>query len=196
MIQGLSVAVGRLRSALAMALGLSEPDLSEGVFYATKPRVRIRPATRRDYQQICELYEELDFYHRCARPDLFDRPSAPPRDKSMILGLIKGRSTTILVAQDALSERLLGFTVLAICELPASTVCRARRFVEIDKLAVRPEVRRGGIGRALLDEAFAWAKVRGLTCLEVAVNDFNTGAIALYESLGFEPVIRRMMRKG
>lgn len=135
-------------------------------------------------------------FHRRARPDLFDRPSAPPRGKSMILGLIKGHATTILIAQDAASERLQGFAVLMICDLPASTVCRARRFVEIDKLAVRPEVRRGGIGRALLDEAFSWAESRGLASFEVAVNDFNTGAIALYESSGFETVIRRMMRKG
>jgi ribosomal protein S18 acetylase RimI-like enzyme len=164
--------------------------------HATQPAVRIRNATPPDYSQICELYEELDAFHRRARPDLFDRASAPARRKSMIIGLIKGHSTTILVAQDARSERVQGFAVLMICDLPASTVCLARRFVEIDKLAVRPEVRRGGIGRALLEEAFAWAEARGLDCLEVAVNDFNTGAIALYESLGFEPVIRRMMRRG
>jgi len=114
----------------------------------------------------------------------------------MIRGLLESHATTILVAQDARSERLQGLVVLMICELPASTVCCARRFVEIDKLAVRPQARRGGIGRALLDEAFSWAETRGLECLEVAVNEFNTGAIALYESLGFETVIRRMMRKG
>ncbi len=112
----------------------------------------------------------------------------------MIRGLIKGHGTTILVAQDAHSARLQGFAVLMICDLPASTVCLARRFVEIDKLAVRPQARGGGIGRALLEEAFAWAETRGVGSLEVAVNDFNKGAIALYESLGFETVIRRMMR--
>lgn len=113
----------------------------------------------------------------------------------MILGLIKSAATTILVAQDARSERLQGFVVLMICDLPASSVCFARRFVEIDKLAVRPEARRGGIARALLEEAFAWAEQRGLRWLEVAVNEFNTGAIALYDEMGFETVIRRMMRK-
>jgi ribosomal protein S18 acetylase RimI-like enzyme len=176
-------------------LDLEEPSLSEGALHATTPPVRIRPATKRDFQQICELYEELDFFHRRARPDLFDRPSAPARDKATIFGLIKASSTEILVAQDLRSERLHGYAVLMICELPASTVCYARRFVEIDKLAVRPQARGGGIGRALLDEAFAWAETRGIRHIEVAVNDFNTDAIALYESLGFETVIRRMMRR-
>ncbi len=82
-----------------------------------------------------------------------------------------------------------------ICDLPASSVCYARRFVEIDKLAVRPQARRGGIARALLEEAFAWAEAHGIASLEVAVNEFNAGAIALYEEMGFETVIRRMMRK-
>ncbi len=113
----------------------------------------------------------------------------------MINELISGFGTTILVAQDAHAGRLQGFAVLMICDLPASTVCYARRFVEIDKLAVRPQARGGGIGRALLDEAFAWAEARGVASLEVAVNEFNTGAVALYESLGFETVIRRMMRR-
>jgi ribosomal protein S18 acetylase RimI-like enzyme len=194
--QGLSLGFGRLWSGLARTFGLEEPSLSAGVPHATKPPVRIRPARKRDYQQICELYEELDFFHRHARPDLFDRPSAPARDKATIFGLIKGSSTEILVAQDVLSERLHGYAVLMICDLPASTVCYARRFVEIDKLAVRPEARGGGIGRALMDEAFSWAEARGIRHLEVAVNDFNTDAITLYESLGFETVIRRMMRKG
>lgn len=113
----------------------------------------------------------------------------------MINELIFGFGTTILVAEDARTSRLLGFVVLMICELPTSFVCRARRFVEIDKLAVRAEARRGGVARALLAEAFAWARARGFGCVEVAVNEFNTGAIALYEEMGFETVLRRMMRR-
>jgi ribosomal protein S18 acetylase RimI-like enzyme len=192
---GLSLGFGRLWSELTKSLGRHEPSGSDGVSQATRPPVRIRPAVRRDYDQICELYEELDAFHRQARPDLFDRPSSPPRDKATIFGLIADSSSEILVAQDTMSERILGFAVLMIRDLPPSTVCYARRFVEIDKLAVRLEARGGGIGRALVTEAFAWAEDRKIRHLEVAVNDFNTGAIALYQSSGFDPVIRRMMWK-
>jgi ribosomal protein S18 acetylase RimI-like enzyme len=194
MFRSLVVALGRLWPGSAAGESVTIPR--DGAWYPTNPPVRIRPAKQRDYHQICALYEELDAFHRRARPDLFDRVSAPPRSRSAIYALIKSGSATILVAQDAGSERLRGFVVLMICELPASTVCRARRFVEIDKLVVDSTARRGGIGRALLDEAIAWAESAGLGCLEVAVNEFNTGAIALYESMGFETVLRRLTRKG
>jgi ribosomal protein S18 acetylase RimI-like enzyme len=193
MFRTLSTALNRLWPGLTDGKPIAaEP---EGTLYPTKPPVRIRAATKRDYQQIRELYEELDVFHRQARPDLFDRAEAPPRARSTIFRLIRGDSTAILVAQGVRSGRLEGFVVLMIYELPASTVCRARCFVEIDKLAVREEARRGGIGRALLEQAILWAERRGLVCLEVAVNEFNIGAIALYEELGFETVLRRMMRK-
>lgn len=158
------------------------------------PAPLIRLATKADYEQICELYEELDSFHRKARPDLFNRPSAPPREKSTIVAYIKSDATTILVAEDQASSRLLGFALLIIRDLPASTVCLARRYVELDKLAVRAEARRAGVGRALVEAAFAWAAERGFDCVEVAVHEFNAGAIAFYESMGFTTVIRRMMR--
>jgi ribosomal protein S18 acetylase RimI-like enzyme len=156
----------------------------------------IRLAVKGDYEQICELYEELDSYHRQARPDLFDRPSAPPRPRSTIFALIGSDATAILVAEDEASHLLLGFCLLMIRDLPASTVCLARRFVELDKLAVRAKARRSGVGRALVQAAFAWAQARGFDCVEVAVHEFNAGAIAFYESMGFETFIRRMMRRG
>lgn len=156
----------------------------------------IRPALKGDYEQICELYEELDTFHRQARPDLFDRPSAPPRPRSTIFALIGSDATTILVAEDEASRQLFGFCLLIIRDLPASTVCLGRRFVELDKLAVRSKARRSGVGRALVEAAFAWAHARGFDCVEVAVHEFNAGAIAFYESMGFETFIRRMMNKG
>lgn len=158
--------------------------------------VLVRPAAKGDYEQICELYEELDSFHRQARPDLFNRPSAPPRARATILALIASDATIILVAEDEASRRLLGFCLLIIRDLPASTVCLARRFVELDKLAVRAKARRSGVGRALVEAAFAWAHARGFDCVEVAVHEFNAGAIGFYESMGFETVIRRMTRKG
>jgi ribosomal protein S18 acetylase RimI-like enzyme len=161
---------------------------------AAVPSFKVRPAIRSDYEQICELYEELDSFHRKARPDLFNRPSAPPRERSTINAYIKGDATEILVAEAPGAKKLLGFALLIIRDLPASSVCLARRFVEVDKFAVRPEARRLGVGRAIMEAAFAWAEERGFDCAEVAVHEFNAGAIAFYNSMGFETVLRRMMR--
>jgi RimJ/RimL family protein N-acetyltransferase len=46
--------------------------------------------------------------------------------------------------------------------------------------------RRRGIGRALLEQATAWARDAGVRKLELHVFPWNEAAIALYEAFGFE----------
>ncbi len=53
--------------------------------------------------------------------------------------------------------------------------------------------RRRGVGRALLDQAVAWAGASGIQKLELHVFPWNDPAIALYESFGFA---REGLRKG
>jgi RimJ/RimL family protein N-acetyltransferase len=60
-------------------------------------------------------------------------------------------------------------------------------------LMVAAAHRRQGIGRALIDKAFEWARASGVRKLELHVFPHNTPALALYERLGFE---REGVRKG
>lgn len=53
--------------------------------------------------------------------------------------------------------------------------------------------RRRGVGTRLLEEAVGWARVSGITKLELHVFPWNEPALALYESFGFE---REGYRKG
>ena len=46
--------------------------------------------------------------------------------------------------------------------------------------------RRRGIGRALLEQAVAWARDAGVLKLELHVFPWNEPAIRLYEQFGFE----------
>jgi len=52
---------------------------------------------------------------------------------------------------------------------------------------VAPEVRRHGVGAALIDLVVAWARRNDLTRLLLDVADRNAPAIALYERKGFLP---------
>jgi RimJ/RimL family protein N-acetyltransferase len=52
-------------------------------------------------------------------------------------------------------------------------------------LMVAADFRRRGVGRALLEEAVAWAREAGIRKLELHVFPHNEPAIALYESFGF-----------
>ncbi len=56
---------------------------------------------------------------------------------------------------------------------------------EILTIATRPQMRRHGIGRALLREAARQATARGAGVLFLEVDSANPPAIALYSSIGF-----------
>jgi ribosomal protein S18 acetylase RimI-like enzyme len=73
---------------------------------------------------------------------------------------------------------------LAVCFFGLSTF-EVRPLLNIHDLAVVPEFRGKGIGRALLAEAEARARERGCCKLTLEVQDDNRRARGLYESFGF-----------
>ncbi len=69
----------------------------------------------------------------------------------------------------------------------------ASRHVADLGLMIAETHRRRGVGRALLDQAVAWAANTGVQKLELHVFPWNEPAIGLYESFGFE---REGVRRG
>jgi [ribosomal protein S18]-alanine N-acetyltransferase len=63
--------------------------------------------------------------------------------------------------------------------------------LHVTNVAVRPEARRRGIARALLERVFAHARTCGSRLVVLEVRPSNTEAIPLYESFGFRVVGRR-----
>ena len=61
---------------------------------------------------------------------------------------------------------------------------------ELLLIAVRPDARGHGVGRALLDHVIRTARERGATRLHLEVREGNP-ALRLYNDCGFEPVGRR-----
>jgi ribosomal-protein-alanine N-acetyltransferase len=62
---------------------------------------------------------------------------------------------------------------------------------EVLTLAVRPERRRQGLARTLVEAGLAWARSRGADAAFLEVAADNPAAIALYEQAGFRQVGRR-----
>ena len=56
----------------------------------------------------------------------------------------------------------------------------------ITNVAVAPEARRRGIGRALVEKSLKTGSENGLKAFTLEVRTSNRAAIALYESLGFD----------
>ncbi len=56
---------------------------------------------------------------------------------------------------------------------------------DITNVAVAPFIRRSGVAEKMLTTAMEWAMERGVNSFTLEVRAGNTGAIALYEKLGF-----------
>lgn len=100
-------------------------------------------------------------------------------DEEMLTRLLNTDGGVILVAEEG--ETLLGYVWV--------------RFVldegDIGNVAVAPDVRRRGIGAALLKALFAESERRGAVVLQLEVRESNLAARRLYEKNGFETVGKR-----
>ena len=78
-------------------------------------------------------------------------------------------------------ERVVGVAVLAY----RLSISAAGLFASIEDLYVRPDERRRGVGRALLEAVGNRCTARGVSYVEAQVDD--KAAAAFYTALGFEP---------
>ena len=161
----------------------------------------IRPARLEDYDGIQPLAEHMDSLHRQHLPDRFLRQEGPPRSREYIAGLIADKSTFLAVAESlsvgrpaASNSQLLGVINAGLTQTPDIPVKVRRVFLKIRGIVVLPEVRRKGIGRALVQEASGWAGRHGAVEVQLSVYDYNPGAMEFFQGLGFAPLSHRLYR--
>jgi hypothetical protein len=104
--------------------------------------MKIRPAAVSDYDQLCELFGEVEALHWQARPDIFRKPEGPPRSMERVSSLIGGPASAILVAERR--GVLLGLAVVVEQPMSANPLHVPRRVVEIVSIVVRKSARRRG----------------------------------------------------
>ncbi len=67
--------------------------------------------------------------------------------------------------------------------------------VSINELAVHRDYRKAGTGKKLMQIVEAWARSKGINVLHLDVWEVNSDAIAFYEKLGYQPILRKMEKR-
>ena len=146
--------------------------------------VRIRKLVESDYDQVIELYTQLDEFHVQARPDCFvHRENVKIYPKDAFLHNLAYPGSLDLGAFEG--DRLIGFVSATLWE--ESNMRKDLKTVCLDNIYVLPSYRRRGIAAKLFAEVEAWAKKQGAIRLDLHTWDFNKSAIAMYEAMGMTP---------
>lgn len=153
--------------------------------------LRVRPAGMGDYDALCALFDELDAFHRDARPDVFQPFPRPVRAREQVARWLAEAGSTILVAEN--EQGVVGLALLLTRTPSPFAGAVPRKVVEVDNLVVRADQRGRLIGRRLLAASVEWARQRGATHVEVAVHDFNQAAERFYKAFGFARSVNRLM---
>ena len=133
--------------------------------------MEIRRASRDDVDDLAPLF---DGYRR-----FYAQPSDIAAARAFLEERLSRDESVIFFAVD--DGEALGFTQL----YPSFSSVSLRRLWILNDLFVRPGVRRGGVGRRLLERARQWALETGAKGLTLATQPTNAAAKALYESCGW-----------
>ena len=143
--------------------------------------MKIRKLTESDYDQVIEIYAQLDAFHVQARPDCFvyrEQEKIYPKDAflhnlaypgGLELGMFDGDLLVGIVRATLWEESIMRKDLKTVC---------------LDDIFVLPSYRRRGLAAKLFAEVEAWAKAQGAIRLELHTWDFNKGAIAMYQAMG------------
>jgi ribosomal protein S18 acetylase RimI-like enzyme len=133
----------------------------------------VREAGPADADVVAPLFDAYRVFYR--------QPSDPALARAFVgARLARAESVIFLAERDG---RAVGFVQLY--PLFSSTATRPRRLWLVNDLYVAPDVRGGGVGRALMARARALAEATDAAGLELSTARDNTVAQGLYEALGY-----------
>ncbi|EZP61291.1 MULTISPECIES: GNAT family N-acetyltransferase [unclassified Exiguobacterium] len=150
--------------------------------------MNIRTARPDDFQALIPLFQQIHEQHVALRPDHY-RPHEMPVSEDLFLSQLDRSDFEILVAE---YKGLAGVIVLKEDIIEGSGFVFDKHYLRVISLVVADTHQKQGVGKRLMQAAYAHAKTIGCDRIELGVDDANQEAIAFYEALGMSVRSRRM----
>ena len=146
--------------------------------------IQIRAMRPDDFDAVQEIFHTVHAMHQENRPDLYRKLDAP-LSRTYYTQMVENPGGIALCAECGGKVAGVAYTYMKAPTENPVMVPRITAFM--DDLAVHPDFRGQGIGRALLEESRRQALARGAVSLELMVWAFNQNAIEFYEHAGMAP---------
>jgi ribosomal protein S18 acetylase RimI-like enzyme len=144
----------------------------------------VRRAIVGDEELLATLNDFVQAIHLRDRPDHF-RQTQLPALAAWYKDVLQKPSTRAWIADD--QGAAVGYVLAVVHHLPETPFTRPKDWLEIDQIAVDPNHRKRGVGRALVTKAIAEARAEGIGKVEAAAWCFNGDAQEMFRRLGFTP---------
>ena len=150
-----------------------------------------RRAEARDRAALAELLGQVLAHQAALEPAFALRPDVGAELAGLIGRQLRDPDAAVFVWEDA--GGLVGFCSVRLERAPGALAEAARS--EITELGVRPDRRRRGVGRALVEAACGWARSRAAARVEVRVAARNAEGQAFWRALGYESLVDVLHRR-
>src|SRR5215467_14754506 len=155
--------------------------------------ITVRAAIMEDAEAIACLTAEVQQLHREALPDIFKLPSDRLFSREKLATLLQDANSTVAVAES--KGEIIGHVYGTILHCPENDFKKAEKYMYIQQIGVRKDVRRQGVGRALIAFIESRALASAVTGLQLDYWAFNTRARSFFESCGFSASHVMMRRR-
>lgn len=152
-------------------------------------RGSVRFAREDELEQVNMLRRQVNALHVEGKPEVF-KPDFPDELRDFIHVIWNDPEQEIVVSER--DGKLVGFAVLHHMIRPETPFMKERDYLDIDEFCVDESCRRQGLASEMIDFIKDYAKEKGYHRLELNMWEFNRGALAFYEAMGFETYRRYM----
>ena len=151
----------------------------------------VRRAEARDLDGVVALWSALMHHHAGFDSHYRVAQRAEEPWRKFLAGHLSRRDAAVFVCCEGGGPD--GFSMVHLSRGPPVLPDRLR--AEITDLFVRPELRRRGSGRDLVEAATQWARSRGVARLEIRVHARNREGQAFWRALGFADFVDVLERR-